>query len=58
MVRHRDRGHAEVDGFFYECVEGIRPVEEAVLGVEMQMNEIGVMHNGKASSKFQATNPK
>ncbi len=47
VVRHRDGRHVKVDGLFYEGVEGISPVEQAVFGVKVQMDEIGMMHRLK-----------
>ena len=40
-------GHFQVNGFFYQGVEGIRAVEQAVFGVEMQVDEIRVMHRSR-----------
>jgi len=56
VVRDCDRGHAEINGFFDQAIERTGPVEEAVFGVEVKVDEIGMVHNGKASSKFQAPN--
>jgi hypothetical protein len=44
VVRHRDGRHMKVSGLFYEGIEGIRSVEQAVFSVEVQMDEIGMMH--------------
>ena len=54
VVRDSDSGHAEINGFFDQAIERAGPVKEAVFGVEVKVDEIGVVHNGKGSSKFQS----
>ena len=45
VVGHPQRGHFIVGGFLDEVLDAAGPVEEAVLGVDVQVDEIGVIHN-------------
>ena len=44
VVGHRDRRHLERAGLADEAVDLIRPVEEAVLGVDVKVDELGARH--------------
>jgi hypothetical protein len=40
MVRHRHGGHAEILDLLEQGRELVGPIEEAILGVKMKMNEL------------------
>ena len=48
VVGHAEGGHFAVSGFLDEIFDAAGPIEEAVLRVDVQMNEIGRTHNKKS----------
>ena len=50
MVRQRDRGEAELLRLLNELLELRRSVEEAVLGMDVEVDELAMLHRGPAHS--------
>src|SRR5207247_10721038 len=50
VVRQRDRGQAQILRLLDELLELRGAVEEAVLGVDVEVNELAVLHRGPAHS--------
>jgi hypothetical protein len=44
VVGERDRGHLELGGALGERRDPARPVEDRVLGVDVQVDELGAGH--------------
>jgi hypothetical protein len=44
VIGHGDRGHFERRGLPDQSIDAISSVEEAVLGVNVKMNELGAGH--------------
>jgi len=44
VVRDRDRRHLQLNGFLDKVVDADGAVEQAVFGVKVKVDEIGVMH--------------
>jgi hypothetical protein len=54
MVGHGDGGHAQLHGALDERLDVAGPVEEAVLGMDVEMDKAGIVHNpnGSVQSDF------
>ena len=41
MFGHRDRRHSQLDGLIEDLIDAAGAVEQRVLGVEMEVDEVG-----------------
>jgi hypothetical protein len=44
VIGHGDRGHLKGGGLSDQSIDAIGAIEEAVLGVNVEMNELGAGH--------------
>ena len=50
MIGDREGGEFQVAGAGHEAVQAARPIEQGILGVNMQMNKIRVRHDDNVAS--------
>ena len=51
VVRDRDSRHAKFNSLLYQSIKRVGAVEQAVFGVEVKVDKIGMMHRFKTSTK-------